>query len=105
MKTDTLKKRLRKDRPLTSITLNIPEDVFDDLKKIAPIKGVGSVEALIRLYIGRCLREDLELIDNLDIEPIVKSMRQNGLDDQLIANIMYEAQGTDKFEKSKEMAV
>ncbi len=39
MKITDLKQRLRKDRPMTTVTLSMPEDVIDDLKRIAPLLG------------------------------------------------------------------
>lgn len=39
MLTDRLRKRLAKDRPMTTITLGIPVDVVESLKEIAPHKG------------------------------------------------------------------
>ena len=51
MKTSDLKKRLKKDRPMMTINLNIPEDVVQDLQRIAPSLGFSNYEALIRAYI------------------------------------------------------
>ncbi len=39
MKMDKLKKRLEKDRTMISVTLRMPEDVVEDLKRIAPMLG------------------------------------------------------------------
>lgn len=41
MLSERLKKRLAKNRPMTSITLRIPVDVVGSLKEIAPLKGVN----------------------------------------------------------------
>jgi hypothetical protein len=38
----------------------MPVDVLEDLKRIAPLKGMSGYQALIKFYIGQCLREDLE---------------------------------------------
>ena len=54
-----LKKRLRRDRPMTKILLRMPEDVLEELSKIAKLKDMGSAQALIRFYVGQGLREDL----------------------------------------------
>ena len=48
MLNDTLKKRLAKDRPVTSITLRIPVDVVDSLKAIAPHKGFSGYQTLLK---------------------------------------------------------
>jgi hypothetical protein len=60
MKTTELNERLRKDRPIMAITVRMPEDVVEDLKRVAPAFGFYSDEALIRYYIGQGLRVDLE---------------------------------------------
>ena len=39
MKAKVLKKRLDKSRPMTTITIRIPEDVIEDLKRVAPLLG------------------------------------------------------------------
>ncbi len=45
---ETLKKRLDRDRPMTSITLRMPDDVIDDLKRIAPLLGFSGYQPLLR---------------------------------------------------------
>jgi hypothetical protein len=47
-------------RPMISITMRIPEDVLEDLKRLAPFKGLAGYQGLIRAYIGQGLRVDLE---------------------------------------------
>jgi hypothetical protein len=39
MKRNDLQKRLRKDRPMITISLRMPEDVVEDLKRVAPVLG------------------------------------------------------------------
>ena len=50
-----------KDRPTKPITIRMPVDVVEDLKRIAPLKGMSGYQALIKFYIGQALREDLDL--------------------------------------------
>jgi len=50
---------LHKDRPAKHISIRIPEDVLEDLKRVAPLKGVSGYQALIKFYIGQGLRKDL----------------------------------------------
>ena len=50
MLNETLKKRLAKDRPGTSITLRIPVDAVDSLKAIAPLKGFSGYQTLLKAY-------------------------------------------------------
>ena len=55
-----LQKRLNKDRAMTDITLRMPVDVVGDLKKMAPLLGFSSYQALLKAYVGQELREDLK---------------------------------------------
>jgi predicted DNA binding CopG/RHH family protein len=58
MKAEALKKRLNKNRPMTTITIRIPEDVIEDLKRIAPLLGFSGYQPLVRAYIGQGLRSE-----------------------------------------------
>ncbi|NUO80159.1 hypothetical protein HUU05_08790 [candidate division KSB1 bacterium] len=60
MKLSALKKRLRKDRPKTTISLKRQDDVIADLQRIASKQVFSNYHALIRAYIGEGLRADLE---------------------------------------------
>jgi hypothetical protein len=53
-----MRERLRKDRPMTAISLRIPEDVVEELKEVAPSLGFSGYQPLIRAYIGQGLRKD-----------------------------------------------
>ena len=66
---ERIQKRLRKDRPMTSISLRIPEDVIEDLKAIAPTLGFSGYQPLIRAYIGQGLRKDLAKLENDQVKP------------------------------------
>lgn len=46
MKIETLKKRLERNRPMTSVTIRIPEDVVEDLKRLAPLLVMRSLAQL-----------------------------------------------------------
>ena len=64
MKMDKLRERLRQDRPMTTISLRISEDVVDELKQIAPLLGFSGHQSLIRAYVGQGLRQDLEQLSS-----------------------------------------
>lgn len=63
MKINDLKKRLQKDRPMTTISLCMPQDVVDDLKRVAPRLGFSGYQPLIRANVGQGLRKDLERLE------------------------------------------
>ena len=63
MKTDSLKKRLDRNRPMKTIIIRMPEDVIEDWKKIAPLLGFSGYQPLARAYIGQGLRADVERLE------------------------------------------
>ena len=88
MKANELKKRLRKDRPMVSISMRIPEDVIDDLKRVAPQLGFSGYQPLIRAYIGQGLREDLARLESPALQSFVENLRQRGVDEDLISQAL-----------------
>ncbi len=93
MKINDLRKRLRRDRPMTSVTLRIPGDVVDDLKRVAPILGFSGYQPLIRAYIGQGLRQDLDRLEGPpDMQRLVTSLRRQGVDKKVIQSAVEELQ-------------
>jgi hypothetical protein len=45
MKINKLAQRLQKDRPMKMVSILIPEDVVDDLKRVAPMLGFSGYQA------------------------------------------------------------
>ena len=72
MKSEQLKKRLDKNRPMTSITLRMPIDVVEDMKRVAPQLGFSGYQALLKTYVGQGLRKDIEKLDNNNVGTIVE---------------------------------
>ena len=90
MKTENLKKRLIKDRPMVSVTLRMPEDVVADLKRVAPLKGMSGYQPLMRAYIGQCLRKDLRLFEDETVAGLVSSLKRHGVSDSVIEEALTE---------------
>lgn len=84
MKMETLKKRLGKDRPMTSITLRMPEDIVEDLKRIAPLRGFSGYQALMRAYVGAGLREDMEQMEGSAMAQLVAILREQGVPEETL---------------------
>lgn len=84
-------KRLRRDRPMVSVTLRMPEDVVDDLKRVAPILGHSGYQPLIRAYIGRGLRTDLQRLEESELAALVASLRRQGVDETVLEKALAEA--------------
>ena len=92
MKMDKLKQRLRKNRPMVTISMRMPEDVVEDLKRIAPLLGFSGYQPLIRAYVGQGLRTDLERFEsNLEVVDFIESLRKQGVQEEIIASAMAEA--------------
>jgi hypothetical protein len=90
MKIETLKKRLDRNRPMTSVTLRMPEDVINDLKRIAPLLGFSGYQPLIRAYVGQRLRKDLEHIDGDKVSALVTSLKRHGVSEEIIEEALAE---------------
>lgn len=58
MLSERLKSRLKKDRPMTSITLRIPVDVVESIKTIAQQRGLSGYQTLRKAYLSQGLRRD-----------------------------------------------
>ena len=84
MKIETIKSRLAKNRPMISITLRMPVDVVDDLKRIAPLKGYSGYQSLMRAYVGSCLREDLERFEGSEVAKLLEKLRQSGVGEDIL---------------------
>jgi hypothetical protein len=97
MKINKLAQRLQKDRPMTMVSIRIPEDVIDDLKRIAPMLGFSGYQALIKAYIGHGLRSDLERLEGgVEISALIESLRKKGVADEIISSAIAEAQSSEQ---------
>jgi len=95
MKSNNLKKRFQKNRPMDIISLRIPKDVIDDLKRIAPLLGFSGYQPLIRVYIGQGLRVDLERLEGSpELSKFVESLKRRGVNDTIISEAISEVSGT-----------
>jgi hypothetical protein len=92
MKISKLKERLQPDRPMTTITIRMPEDVIRDLKRVAPQLGFSGYQPLIRAYVGQGLRADLARLDGVvEISAFVDSLRRRGVDEEVLASALEES--------------
>ena len=95
MKINKLTQRLQKNRPMTMVSIRIPDDVIGDLKRVAPMLGFSGYQALIKAYIGQGLRTDLERLEGgVNISALIESLRKKGVKDEIISSAMEEVQST-----------
>ena len=95
MKSGELKKRLSESRPMIPITLRIPEDVIQDLKRIAPRLGFSGYQPLMRAYISQGLQQDMARLEIApDMNELIESLRRHGVGEAVIADAMAEVSET-----------
>ncbi|MEL6381532.1 MAG: hypothetical protein AAFQ89_03480 [Cyanobacteria bacterium J06626_18] len=90
MKAESLKKRLHRNRPMTTVTLRMPEDVIEDLKRIAPLLGFSGYQPLARTYIGQGLRADLERLEGDTLPALIESLKRRGVSEAVIQEALSE---------------
>ena len=76
---DTLKARLSKDRPMTSITLRIPVDVVESMKGIAPKRGFAGYQTLLKSYLSDGLRRDEAQFMFDPTTRLIEALRKHGV--------------------------
>ena len=69
---------------MSMVTIRIPEDVIEDLKRIAPLLGFSGYQPLIRAYIGQGLREDLERLEGNDLSAFIESLKRKGVSEEIV---------------------
>ena len=76
---------------MTTITLRMPVDVVEDLKRIAPSLGFTGYQGLLKTYVGQGLRRDLERLDNDAVTALVSSLKRRGVSESVIMEALNEA--------------
>jgi hypothetical protein len=85
MLSERLKTRLKKDRPMTSITLRIPVDVVESMKTIAPQRGFSGYQTLLKAYISEGLRRDEAQFAASSQAQLINALKKRGVSADLIA--------------------
>jgi hypothetical protein len=84
MKLERLKKRLDRNRPMTTVSIRFPVDIIEDLKRVAPLRGFSGYQPLVRAYVGQGLRMDLERLENDTMAALVESLKRRGIREEVI---------------------
>ena len=84
MLNDTLKKRLAKDRPMTTVTLRMPVDVVESLKTIAPLRGFQGYQTLLKAYVSEGLRRDEAEYLGDGVQRLVEALKARGVQPEVI---------------------
>jgi hypothetical protein len=81
---ERIKTRLKKDRPMTSITLRIPVDVVDSMKEIAPQRGFSGYQALLKSYLSEGLRRDEAQFAFGQTARLINALKKRGVSDKVL---------------------
>lgn len=87
--TERIQRNMQPNKPMTLISLRLPDHVIDDLKEVAPSLGFGRYQALIRAYISSGLRQHLaqreaERQKNTAVEEFSRRLIAHGVPEQAI---------------------
>ena len=86
-----IKKRLKKNRAMTSVTLRVPEDVVEDLKAMAPELGFAGYQPLIRAYISEGMRRDEKKFYFTPAKRMAEALKARGVDPAVVDEALIEA--------------
>jgi hypothetical protein len=100
MRSERLKKRLTKDRPMTTITLRIPVDVVESLKEIAPIKGLSGYQTLLKAYISEGLRRDEMQFAHDSTDRLIAALKKRGVPLAVLEDVARELSTSDQANDS-----
>jgi predicted DNA binding CopG/RHH family protein len=87
---ERLKKRLKKDRPSTTITMRIPTDVVESLKTVAPMRGFTAYQTLLKSYISEGLRRDEVQFDQHTARKLAEALKRRGVAEKVLQEAMAE---------------
>ena len=74
------------------VSIRMPEDVIEDLKRIAPLLGFSGYQPLMRAYIGQGLRADLEkLEEKTAVAQLIQSLKRQGVDEEVLQTAVAES--------------
>ncbi len=82
--------RRRRNRPMTTISIRIPEDLIEEMKEFAPLLGFSGYQPLIRSYIGEGLRRDEALFAQPEIKVLSDTLRKRGIPEDVITEVIAE---------------
>ena len=91
---ERLRKRLKKDRPSTTITMRIPLDVVESLKAIAPLRGFAAYQTLLKSYISEGLRRDEAEFDQQPTRRLAEALKRRGVSERVLEEALAEVQSS-----------
>lgn len=75
---------------MTTISIRMPEDLIEELKEIAPLRGFSGYQSLLRSYIGEGLRRDESLFSQPEFKVVSDTLRKHGIAEDVITEVIAE---------------
>ena len=76
---------------MTAVSIRVPEDVIEGLKKVAPELGFSGYQPLIRAYVGQGMCKDLARLERDSAAVLTASLRWRGVAEEVIREAIAEA--------------
>ncbi len=92
MLNERLRKRLKKDRSSTTITMRIPVDVVESLKTIAPLRGFTGYQTLLKSYVSEGLRRDEAEYDQYTARRLAEALKRRGVAEEVLREAIAEVE-------------
>ena len=92
MLNERLRKRLKKDRSSTTITMRIPVDVVESLKAIAPLRGFTGYQTLLKSYVSEGLRRDEAEYDQYTARRLAEALKRRGVAEDVLREAIAEVE-------------
>jgi hypothetical protein len=94
---------MKTERKKMMVSLRMPEDVVESLRRMAPLKGMSGYQALIKYYVGMGLRRDLETLWLQEVPERIKGiLSKHGLSDEVQEELFEELLGIVPHERITE---
>ena len=87
---ERVQKRLRGQIQMVQVNFRAPEDLIEDLKILAPQLGFQSYQALMKVYISRGVRKDLEALQAMPLVKLKAALKRHGMNDEDIVEVIEE---------------
>ena len=87
---ERLKRRLKRDRPSTTITMRTPSHVVESLTAVAPMRGFSAYQTLLKSYISEGLRRDEVQFDQNTARRLAEALKRRGVADKVLQEAMKE---------------
>jgi hypothetical protein len=92
---ERIQRNMQPNKPMTLISLRLPDHVIEDLKEVAPTLGFGGYQALIRAYISNGLRQHLAQMEaerarDSTVEELSRRLMAHGVPEKAIQEAVAE---------------